>query len=434
MKERILQILFWIEEHLGVTRLPARLRMMAATVATCLIVILCLTVPGALIVREAEREKSVVQSANQTFYTTDMMSAYLDIDTFYNRLMLMTGQWDSRLDVAEAYISYDGSGYNNVLSNLILSHEKGDGGWQTREGIMQGGNVIRAVCNLTEFGLLPREWNLYYSSWPLQSVMANIYTDSYFLKFNCVLYDMDFLNYDVETSREAHLYVDNESGDFVGLHLTYDEDSLREHYANELTEMMQSISTAYYGRTYISAWADGLRMHLRDDDALELSLLIENLYNHMGTISEEQYAVVEKELSGLEYNTEYDISINGESEMDPIDYDERAQRLYARAEKNTAYAMMEYASELTEWRSQSAIDGEVVSFLDRLGMTEITNVTGQMDLSLLHTPADMGDIPEGASVYRCKEILTGDVFYFVLDCQKGDLKFYFATATEKPAE
>lgn len=206
-------------------------------------------IPGKLMAKEDRQNNGIVQASDQVYYT-GALDTYLGDESFYNRLMLMTGRWESEEKRLEAYVDYaevadsetfwkdrtiiassaDGGGMeaseaNDYIKYLALSYAGEDGIWEQKNGFFYQGNSIRALCNLTEFEMMPRLFSPYYLSWSVTGADVYRYTDSYFGKYKC---DMALIHFDNNNNGLPWVYgdflVDVESGDYTGFQFFYQAD------------------------------------------------------------------------------------------------------------------------------------------------------------------------------------------------------------------
>lgn len=225
---------------------------LAAAALTLVLVAASLLIPGELMAKEDRKSNGIVQASDKVYYT-GVLDTYLGDESFYNRLMLMTGKWESKSEKLNAQIFpaeiegvssgkkgqvadtliWQEIGFEpmDYISRLALLYWEADGTENRVDSFLYQGNAIRAMCNLTAFELMPELFSPYYRDWSVLDTEVYRYTDSYFGKYKCDMALICFEKY----GAEGRLLVDVESGDYTGFWLRYYDAEYLAMLKDELT-------------------------------------------------------------------------------------------------------------------------------------------------------------------------------------------------------
>lgn len=369
------------------------IKTLAAASTTLVLVAASLLIPGELMAKEDRRNNGIVQASDQVYYT-GVLDTYLGDESFYNRLMLMTGRWESEEKSFEAYIiEMDpeeevksqiitagemtdwAAGYKaeDNISRLSLNYWDKESGTENRlDSFFYQGNSIRALCNLTAFEMMPFIFSPYYQSWQVERAEVYRYTDSYFKKYKC---DMALIYFVSNWSpwAEGRFLVDVESGDYTGFWLYYED---TEYYLSVLREivMLGDQSTEGEDDLWLKDW---------------LTLFIEG-----ETVTQEDGSTVQTPLSE------------------------------AREEK-------------------ARLNQNLISFMDRIDFEQVEPITDPVQIQEIpkipmfdRTVSLQGHLISEPLVYAWSvtERSTQKKFYFVISSQEGSFQAYFSPMPEKTAE
>ena len=162
------------------------------------------------------------------------------MDNFYNRLFLISGQWEGVSETGQAEIEYSTAAAESIIGRINIGMRDSYNVWHGNEQILEQGNCIRAVCNLEVFGLMPDWWNFYYNSWNLDRVEGTIFRETYLQKYTCMLWCFCFVN-PSNDEEVAHVFVDDITGNLLGIRVGYNDEQTMKNMYNQVWSRLHGI-------------------------------------------------------------------------------------------------------------------------------------------------------------------------------------------------
>ena len=431
MKEWKKNIYEWIKERLHAFRnLEPKRRnyLIGMAIAVGAALFLCLLSPG-LILRMKDRQfNDVVQTAYGN-YTARTLMADTTMDNFYNRLFLISGQWEGDSETGLAEIEYSTAAAESMIGRINIGMRDSYNVWHGNEQILEQGNCIRAVCNLEVFGLMPDWWNFYYNSWTLNRVEGTIFRETFLQKYSCTLWCFCFVN-PSNPHEVANVYIDDITGNLVGIRVGYNDDEMMVNMYNQVWSRLQNILAKSSGtanerlhnvlNNYFN-YSNGYKMFLRLEALSEIqeknSEVIANGEKHMAASTPRTEESPEENISD---------SISSAKGLGKYFNWSRTENNMANEEAE-AFLNMIGGGAIERETIQSHLTEQVSTFLDRLGYCDVVPVTDEETLQSVHVMEPMEPIDSNAYVFACTEFATGDEFFFVVHAGTEWMEAYFAT-------
>ena len=427
-------ITWLLERKEAFFRLSPRQRGRAVLLALGVAVLLgiCLILPGALLIWQDGKLEEKVWQASQV-YSARALSTSSTMNSFYNRLFLMNGQWEGQAETVLAEYEYGDGVAESTLGKLNVGMRDSNGKWHGREQIFESGNAIRAVCNLDDFGLMPFDWNFYYNDWPLTNVFGTVFSDGYFGKYSCVIWRFDF---DSSMGGEATLVVDDETGDFVGFRVEYDNLALWQDILPNYNRVMNALMMESTGATY-TALGTLLNQLYEEDSSFQnaytnwlMLLAYENLHDdiYLGLNSESSQTGTSSRRIRVPEETETEAT----EETAGIFSASPKAGLRIKTENSSARLIREFVNLLQKGQEEaSAVQPYILStvsdYLSRLGYRDIQCVESTAQEGEILALQGMSPPDKNSCVYSCTDFSSGDQFYFVINSREGCFEVYFTT-------
>ena len=446
----------WIEKQtlaIGAMSKKQLINLIEIIAGGLLILVLCLIAPDLLMRWQDSRLDGVMQTSERSF-TPRSLGVDTTMDRLYNRLLLASGQWEGNSESNRAEVSYGGNGNEGAYNRLSVGMRDSQEVWHSNDSLMSAGNVIRAVYNLEDFGLIPGAWNCFLTGWRLSDAEGVVYRDSLLNKYQSILWVLHFSQFNA--GQKADVFVDDVTGNFVGFRMEYEPEYMQSILdpsaeldilyrkmmssqavnSTEAENLFQQIQEALYGKAmsfdagrmmlsvtaieeYVSSYQEkngvDLVEYLMEEDLLEAE-----------SVKEEELGILEDGSSQINSRTKTPTtfwSTNSGSRSSKAEQEEDAAPLLALMDELRQL----FSSSDGKRETQSLLYPTIQGYLDRLGYTEVREVTDSEELSQVIAVDGMKLDPSGAMVYACTETGSGDRFYFVIVSSSGVFEVYFTS-------